>query len=126
MTKILYIEDNEDNFYMLSNRLKRRGYELIAAPDGERGIALAKSEAPALILMDLSLPVIDGWEATRRLKADDETRNIPVIALSAHSMAGDRDKALAAGCDEFDTKPVELVRLLEKITALLARTGSSS
>ena len=126
MTKILYIEDNEDNFYMLSNRLKRRGYELIGAPDGERGIAMAKSEAPALILMDLSLPVIDGWEATRRLKADGETRNIPVIALSAHSMAGDRDKALAAGCDEFDTKPVELPRLLEKITALLARDGTTS
>ena len=121
MTKILYIEDNEDNFYMLSNRLKRRGYELIAAPDGERGIALAQSEAPALILMDLSLPVMDGWEATRRLKAASETRHIPIIALSAHSMAGDRDKALAAGCDEFDTKPVELPRLLEKIAALLAR-----
>ena len=121
MTKILYIEDNEDNFYMLSNRLKRRGYDLVAAADGESGIALAKSEAPALILMDLSLPVMDGWEATRRLKAASETRHIPVIALSAHSMAGDREKALAAGCDEFDTKPVELPRLLEKIAALLAR-----
>jgi CheY-like chemotaxis protein len=121
MTKILYIEDNEDNFYMLSNRLRRRGYELIAAPDGESGIALAQSEAPALILMDLSLPVMDGWEATRRLKAASETRHIPVIALSAHSMAGDREKALAAGCDEFDTKPVELPRLLGKIAALLAR-----
>ena len=122
MTKILYIEDNDDNFYMLSNRLRRRGYELIAAPDGESGIALAKSEAPALILMDLSLPVMDGWEATRRLKAASETRHIPVVALSAHSMAGDREKALAAGCDDFDTKPVELPRLLEKIAALLART----
>jgi two-component system, cell cycle response regulator DivK len=122
MTKILYIEDNEDNFYMLSNRLKRRGYELIAAPDGETGIALAKSEEPALILMDLSLPVIDGWEATRRLKAADETRHIHVIALSAHSMAGDREKALAAGCDEYDTKPVELPRLLEKIASLLSRS----
>jgi two-component system, cell cycle response regulator DivK len=121
MTKILYIEDNEDNFYMLSNRLRRRGYELIAAPDGEIGIALAKSEAPALILMDLSLPVMDGWEATRRLKAASETRHIPVVALSAHSMAGDREKALAAGCDDFDTKPVELPRLLEKIASLLAR-----
>jgi two-component system, cell cycle response regulator DivK len=121
MTKILYIEDNEDNFYMLSNRLKRRGYELLAAPDGESGIALAKSEAPALILMDLSLPVMDGWEAARRLKAANETRHIPIIALSAHSMAGDREKALAAGCDEFDTKPVELPRLLEKIAILLAR-----
>ena len=126
MPKILYIEDNEDNFYMLSNRLKRRGYELIAAPDGERGIALAKSEAPALILMDLSLPVMDGWEATRRLKAASETRHIPIIALSAHSMAGDRDKALAAGCDEFDTKPVELPRLLEKIATLLARDTNAT
>jgi two-component system, cell cycle response regulator DivK len=123
MPKILYVEDNEDNFYMLSNRLKRRGYELIAATDGESGIALAKSEAPALILMDLSLPAIDGWEATRRLKAAPETRHIPVIALSAHSMSGDREKALAAGCDEFDTKPVDLPRLLEKIAALLAREG---
>jgi two-component system cell cycle response regulator DivK len=121
MTTILYIEDNEDNFYMLSNRLRRRGYEVIAASDGESGIALAKSEAPALILMDLSLPVMDGWEATRRLKAASETRHIPVVALSAHSMAGDREKALAAGCDDFDTKPVELPRLLEKIAALLAR-----
>ncbi len=126
MTKILYIEDNEDNFYMLSNRLKRRGYELIPAPDGETGIALAKSEAPALILMDLSLPVMDGWEATRRLKAESETRDIPIIALSAHSMAGDREKALAAGCDEFDIKPVDLPRLLEKIAALLSRGGGTS
>jgi CheY-like chemotaxis protein len=125
MPRILYIEDNEDNFYMLSNRLKRRGYEVIAAPDGERGIALAKTEAPALILMDLSLPVMDGWEATRRLKGAAETQDIPIIALSAHSMAGDRDKALAAGCDEFDTKPVELPRLLEKIEALLARSPTS-
>jgi two-component system, cell cycle response regulator DivK len=125
MTKILYIEDNDDNFYMLSNRLKRRGYELIAASDGEKGIALAASEAPALILMDLSLPVMDGWEATRRLKAASETRHIPIIALSAHSMAGDRDKALAAGCDEFDTKPVELPRLLEKIATLLGRSGTT-
>jgi len=121
MIKILYVEDNEDNFYMLSNRLKRRGYELIAAPDGESGIALAKNAAPALILMDLSLPVMDGWEATRRLKSASETRDIPIIALSAHSMAGDREKALAAGCDEFDTKPVDLPRLLEKIATLLAR-----
>ena len=125
MTKILYVEDNEDNFYMLSNRLKRRGYELIAAPDGESAIAMAKSEAPALILMDLSLPVMDGWEATRRLKGAPETRDIPIIALSAHSMAGDREKALAAGCDEYDTKPVELPRLLEKIVALLARGGTA-
>ena len=123
MATILYIEDNEDNLYMLSNRLKRRGYEVISASDGERGIAMAQSERPALILMDLSLPVMDGWEATRRLKADGATKSIPVIALSAHSMAGDREKALAAGCDEFDTKPVELPRLLEKIAALLARAA---
>ncbi len=121
MVKILYIEDNEDNFYMLSNRLKRRGYEVVAAPDGESGIAMALTETPALILMDLSLPLMDGWEATRRLKAASETRHIPIIALSAHSMAGDREKALAAGCDEFDTKPVDLPRLLEKIATLLAR-----
>jgi two-component system, cell cycle response regulator DivK len=121
MVKILYVEDNEDNLYMLSNRLTRRGYEVVLARDGLQGIAMAGTEAPALILMDLSLPVIDGWEATRRLKAEALTRNIPVIALSAHAMAGDREKALAAGCDDYDTKPVELPRLLEKIAALLAR-----
>jgi two-component system, cell cycle response regulator DivK len=121
MVKILYVEDNEDNLYMMSNRLTRRGYEVILARDGAEGIAMAGSEAPALILMDLSLPVIDGWEATRRLKAEALTRHIPVIALSAHAMAGDREKAIAAGCDDYDTKPVELPRLLEKITAILAR-----
>src|SRR5262245_50283749 len=121
MTKILYIEDNEDNLYMLSNRLKRRGYEVVSARDGEQGIAMAASEAPALILMDLSLHVIDGWEATRRLKSEARTRHITVIALSAHAMAGDREKALAAGCDDYDTKPVELPRLLQKIAALLGR-----
>jgi CheY-like chemotaxis protein len=121
MVKILYIEDNEDNLYMLSNRLKRRGYDVVAARDGQSGIAMAASDSPALILMDLSLPVMDGWEATRQLKSATETRHIPVIALSAHSMAGDREKALAAGCDDYDTKPVELTRLLEKIAALLAR-----
>ncbi|MFZ3337766.1 MAG: response regulator [Xanthobacteraceae bacterium] len=121
MVKILYVEDNEDNLYMLSNRLTRRGYEVVSARDGQQGIAMAGSEAPALILMDLSLPIIDGWEATRRLKAEALTRNIPVIALSAHAMAGDREKAIAAGCDDYDTKPVELPRLLDKIAALLAR-----
>ncbi|HUJ38648.1 MAG TPA: response regulator [Hyphomicrobium sp.] len=121
MVKILYVEDNEDNLYMLSKRLSRRGYEVIAARDGESGVAMAASDAPALILMDLSLPGIDGWEATRRLKAGEATRHIPVIALSAHSMAGDREKALAAGCDDYDTKPVDLQRLLGKITELLAR-----
>jgi two-component system, cell cycle response regulator DivK len=121
MVKILYIEDNEDNLYMLSNRLTRRGYEVVSARDGEQGIAMAASEGPALILMDLSLPIIDGWEATRRLKSEASTRDIPVIALSAHAMAGDREKAMAAGCDEYDTKPVDLPRLLDKITTLLAR-----
>jgi CheY-like chemotaxis protein len=121
MVKILYIEDNEDNLYMLSNRLTRRGYEVVSARSGEQGIAMAASEAPALILMDLSLPIIDGWEATRRLKSEELTRNIPVIALSAHAMAGDREKAIAAGCDEYDTKPVDLPRLLGKITTLLDR-----
>jgi CheY-like chemotaxis protein len=121
MARILYVEDNEDNVYMLSARLKRKGYEVIVATDGEQGVALARSDAPALILMDLSLPVLDGWEATRRLKALAETRNIPVIALSSHAMAGDREAALAAGCDDFDTKPVEFTRLLGKIEALLPK-----
>jgi two-component system, cell cycle response regulator DivK len=121
MVKILYVEDNEDNIYMLSSRLKRRGYDVVSARDGEQGISMARSEAPALILMDLSLPVVDGWEATRRLKAEALTQDIPVIALSAHAMAGDREKAMAAGCDDYDTKPVELPRLLEKISSLLAR-----
>ena len=124
MVKILYVEDNEDNLYMLSHRLTRRGYEVVQARNGEEGIAMAHSEEPSLILMDLSLPVIDGWEATRRLKAEAATRTIPIIALSAHAMAGDRENAIAAGCDEYDTKPVELPRLLEKITALLTRNTS--
>ncbi len=119
MTKILYVEDNEDNVYMLTRRLGRRGFEVIVAGDGEQGVAMARSEAPELILMDLSLPVLDGWEATRRIKAAPETRDIPVIALSAHAMTSDREKALEAGCDDFDTKPVELDRLLGKIRALL-------
>jgi two-component system cell cycle response regulator DivK len=123
MTRILYIEDNEDNIYMLARRLKRRGFEVIAAPDGAQGVAMAHSERPDLILMDLRLPVLDGWEATRRLKAQTATRGIPVIALSAHAMAGDRDAALAAGCDDFDTKPIEFARLLEKIEALLPRAS---
>ena len=124
MVKILYVEDNEDNLYMLSNRLSRRGYEVVLARNGEEGIAMARTEEPSLILMDVSLPVIDGWEATRRLKAEAATRTIPVIALSAHAMAGDREKAIAAGCDEYDTKPIELPRLLEKITTLLGRPAS--
>ncbi len=121
MARILYVEDNEDNIYMLSARLQRKGHEVIVATDGEQGLARALADTPALILMDLSLPVLDGWEATKRLKAAAETRDIPVIALSAHAMAGDREAALAAGCDDFDTKPVEFARLLEKIEALLPK-----
>lgn len=119
MTKILYVEDNEDNVYMLTRRLSRKGFEIVVAGDGEQGVAMAQTETPALILMDLSLPVLDGWEATRRLKAAPETRDIPVIALSAHAMSGDRERALDAGCDDYDTKPVDLPRLLGKIQALL-------
>lgn len=121
MVSILYVEDNEDNIYMLSTRLRRKGYEVIVATDGEQGVARARSDAPSLILMDLSLPVVDGWEATRRLKALATTRDIPVIALSSHAMPGDRETALAAGCDDFDTKPVEFARLLTKIQALLPK-----
>ena len=117
--KILLVEDNEMNRDMLSRRLQRRGYEVLTAVDGESGLALTKSETPALVLMDMSLPGIDGWEATRRLKADPATRAIPVIALTAHAMAGDREQALAAGCDDFDIKPIDLDRLLGKIEALL-------
>jgi len=124
MTKLLLIEDNEMNRDMLSRRLQKQGYEILIAVDGEEGIAKALAAAPALILMDMSLPGIDGWEATRRLKSEQQTRSIPVIALTAHAMADDRDKALAAGCDDFDTKPVELPRLLSKIQALLGRQGS--
>ena len=123
MSKILLIEDNELNRDMLSRRLQKRGYEVVMAVDGEQGVAAALSEAPALILMDMSLPGIDGWEATRRLKAAPQTRHIPVIALTAHAMPDDRDKALAAGCDDFDTKPVELPRLLAKMEALLKAKG---
>jgi len=119
MTKILYVEDNEDNVFMLTRRLTKRGYEVVVAGDGEQGVVRANEEQPALILMDLSLPVLDGWEATRRLKSDPATQNIPVIALSAHAMPGDAEKALAAGCDDYDTKPVEMKRLLSKISALL-------
>jgi CheY-like chemotaxis protein len=120
MSKILLVEDNEMNRDMLSRRLTRRGYEVILAVDGESGLALAGSEAPNLILMDMSLPILDGWEAVRRLKAAPATHHIPVIALTAHAMSSDRDKALAAGCDDYDTKPIELERLLEKIVTLLA------
>jgi CheY-like chemotaxis protein len=119
MAKILIVEDNEMNRDMLSRRLMRRGYQIVMAVDGEQGLAAAKTEVPDLILMDMSLPVIDGWEATRRLKAEPQTRGIPVIGLTAHAMAGDREKVIDAGCDDYDAKPVELPRLLEKIEALL-------
>jgi CheY-like chemotaxis protein len=120
MTKILLVEDNEMNRDMLSRRLGRKGFEVVIATDGAQGVEMARSEAPDLILMDMSLPVLDGWEATRRLKADAELARIPVIALTAHAMAGDREKALEAGCDDYDTKPIELPRLLGKIEALMA------
>lgn len=120
MIKILYVEDNDDNVYMLKMRLELLDeFEVLVAEDGEKGCAAAAAERPALILMDLDLPVIDGWEATRRLKSDPETQSIPVIALSAHALSGAREKALAAGCDEFDTKPVEFERLLGKMRRLL-------
>lgn len=124
MTKILLVEDNEMNRDMLSRRLARRGYEVVMAVDGEQGVAMATSESPALILMDMSLPGVDGWEATRQIKAAPATGAIPVIALTAHAMEGDREKALAAGVDDFDTKPVELERLLGKIEALLGRNAA--
>ena len=120
MKRILLVEDNEMNRDMLSRRLIRNGYEVFLAMDGQQGADMAMSERPDLILMDMSLPVIDGWEATRRIKANDATRGIPVIALTAHAMAGDREKAMEAGCEDYDTKPVEMSRLLGKIAALLA------
>ena len=120
MPKILLVEDNEMNRDMLSRRLQRRAYEVVVAVDGKEGIEKASSDNPDLILMDMSLPEIDGWEATRRLKADDATRSIPVIALTAHAMESDKAKALEAGCDDYDTKPVDLTRLLGKIEALLS------
>lgn len=126
MTTVLYVEDNDDNIYMLKSRLTRKGFNVLVATDGAQGVAMALSERPDLILMDLSLPVLDGWEATRRIKASESTRTIPIIALSAHAMTGDREKALAAGCDDFDTKPVEFDRLIEKIEGLRARGGDSS
>ena len=122
--KLLLVEDNEMNRDMLSRRLIRRGYELVMALDGESGIALTRSESPDLVLMDMSLPLLDGWEATRRLKSDESTRHIPVIGLTAHAMSSDRDKALEAGCDDYDTKPVDLPRLLGKIEALLAASAA--
>ena len=119
MTKILLVEDNEMNRDMLSRRLKRKGYEVVIAVDGEQGISMTTTENPDLVLMDMSLPVIDGWQATGQLKTNPQTQNIPIIALTAHAMSGDREKALEAGCDDYDTKPIELKRLLGKIEALL-------
>jgi two-component system cell cycle response regulator DivK len=119
MPKILLVEDNEMNRDMLSRRLERRGYEVVIAVDGQQGVELAQSTRPDLILMDMSLPVIDGWEATRQLKAKEGMKATPIIALTAHAMSGDREKALEAGCDDYDTKPIELPRLLGKIEALL-------
>ena len=119
MLRILLVEDNEMNRDMLSRRLVRNGYEVLLAMDGQQGVDMALSEHPDLILMDMSLPVIDGWEATRRIKANDATRRIPVIALTAHAMAGDREKAMEVGCDDYDTKPIEISRLVGKMAALL-------
>lgn len=119
--KILYVEDDDDNIYVVKNRFTRAGYTVLVATDGEQGVAMAAAEKPDLILMDLRLPVLDGWEATRRIKAQPETRHIPIIVLTAHAMSGDREKALAAGCNDFHTKPVEMPRLLEKVRALLPK-----
>ena len=123
MAKILLVEDNEMNRDMLSRRLTRNGFDVVIAVDGRKGVEMATSEKPDLILMDMSLPVMDGWDATRQVKADPTTKSIPVIALTAHAMAEDRDEAIAAGCDDFDTKPVELPRLLGKIEALLGKSA---
>ena len=125
MTKILYVEDNEDNIYMLKYRLERRGFHVVVAMDGEQAVEMAVAEDPSLIIMDLSLPKVDGWEATRRLKANEKTRHIPVVALSAHAMVGDRETALDAGCDDYDTKPVEFQRLLDKINTLLTNADGA-
>ena len=122
MPKILLVEDNEMNYDMLSRRLIRKGYEVVLAVDGQQGVEMALSQSPDLILMDMSLPVLDGWEATRRIKADPATKSIPVIALTAHAMTSDREKALAAGCDNYDTKPIEFPRLMEKIEGILGNT----
>lgn len=125
MAKILLIEDNDMNRDMLSRRLIRRGYEVVMAVDGQQGIEMARTQAPDLVLMDMSLPVIDGWEAAGLLKGAPETRSIPIIALTAHAMVGDREKAVGAGCDDFDTKPIDLSRLLEKIESLLSNKAKA-
>ncbi len=124
MAKILLVEDNEMNRDMLSRRLERKGFQVVMAADGQQGVDMAVSEGPDLILMDMDLPIIDGWEATRRVKSGADTRGIPVIALTAHAMVGDRDKAMAAGCDDYDTKPIDFPRLLGKIESLLGGAAS--
>ncbi|MGF1582481.1 MAG: response regulator [Gemmataceae bacterium] len=124
MEKILLVEDNELNRDMLSRRLRKKGYDVVIAEDGQQGLDLVETHAPDLILMDMSLPIIDGWEATRRLKANANTEEIPVIALTAHAMAGDREKAIESGCDDYDTKPIDFPRLLEKIQSLLQKRTS--
>jgi two-component system cell cycle response regulator DivK len=126
MPKLLLVEDNEMNRDMLSRRLKRKGFDILIAVDGREGVEIAQGQSPDLVLLDMSLPVMDGWEAARVMKADETTRGIPIIALTAHAMSGDREKAIEAGCDEYDTKPVELPRLLEKIQTLLAKRGVST
>src|ERR1700693_5147244 len=126
MPKILLVEDNEMNRDMLSRRLQRKGYQVVLALDGQTGVEMSQTQAPDLILMDMSLPVLDGWEATKRLKADPATQSIPIIALTAHAMAGDRDKALEAGCNDSDTKPIEFTRLLGKMEGLLHDKGAAS
>ena len=126
MPKILLVEDNEMNRDMLSRRLIRKGFEVVIAIDGAEGVAMAQGENPDLILMDMSLPVINGWEATQQIRASPQVASVPIIALTAHAMSGDREKALEAGCDDYDTKPVELPRLLEKIDSLLKRTATTA
>jgi CheY-like chemotaxis protein len=122
MTRVLYIEDNDDNIYMLKMRLELLGdFQVLTAEDGEKGCEVAAAEQPDIILMDLEMPVVDGWEATRRLRGNPQTRDIPIIALSAHALAGERDKAIAAGCDEFDTKPIEFDRLVATVQRIVAR-----
>ncbi len=124
MPRVLLVEDNEDNWDMLSRRLTRRGYEVILAHDGATGVEKAEAEAPDLILMDMSLPILDGWTATQQIKAKDHLKHIPIIALTAHAMTSDKEKALAAGCDDYDTKPIDMARLLEKMEAFLPKAGA--
>src|SRR5437899_11094174 len=122
--KILYVEDNEDNVYVVKSRLTRAGYTVLVAPDAEQGVTMAAAEKPDLILMDMSLPGLDGWEATRQIKAAAATRSVPVIALTAHAMSDDRERALEAGCDDYDTKPIDFPRLLEKMSAAIGRRST--